>query len=211
MPTIQFESCCAYNFNFFLGCCASSVNMLKQQITDFTFDNKYDLFRALCKSTISEKVDLLACLSYCIQDFEYVEDSFYCGQSAIDVEVFELFCDYISIACGYNSFEILETKKKLREMTDFEREWEKKRLEHEAKIKAAKAKQGKGTELDIVIASIMREFGVSIKDIFQMNKYSLFFLYSQVGKIANYEVTKIAAGTGNLSRSTKHQYWANQK
>jgi len=40
-----------------------------------------------------------------------------------------------------------------------------------------------------------------------MNKYGVYFLYNKIGKISNYEVTKIAAGTGNLSNRSKHKYW----
>lgn len=211
MPSIDFENSTAYNFNFFLGCCASEITLLQKQLPTIHFESKYELMLTLCKSQTSEAIDVLACLSYCIQDFEYVEDSFWCGKTLITDEIFDLFCDYISIACGYNAWDLLESKRKFSEMSEWEQEWERKKREHDAKIRAAKAKEGKGVGLDIVVASIMREFGLSIDEIKHMNKYGVYFLFSQVGKIANYEVTKIAAGTGNLGKSVKHQYWANQK
>lgn len=211
MPSIEKENGISFNYGFFLACCSSSLDSLKEKIKEIEFNSKYELMLGICKAQFPESVDIIACLAMCIQNFEYVEDSFKSGASTFNEEIFELFCDYISIATGCNEMNILETKKKFRELSDWEKEWERRRLQNESRIKAAKAKEGKGTSLPLVIASVIREFDLSLDEIKKMNKYGLYFFYQQVGKIMGYEMTTIAAGTGNLSKKNKLIYWANQK
>lgn len=211
MPSLEFEFGTAYNYNFFLGCCISDIYTLKKQIPELEFNSKYELAKKVCSLGEDLSVSFLACMANTIQDFKYADDSFYCGEFAFDNEVFEFYCNCIALAGNGLTFEELEKQKGLDKMSPEERAWEVRKREQEARIRKAKEKDGKGTSIDSIIASVMYEFGVVMSDIKKMNKYGLVFLYSQCMKIASYEVTKIAAGTGNLGKKTKHMYFTNIK
>ena len=207
MPTIAMEHSSIFDYSFFLSCCAKPIEELRSELNGLTFNSKYDLMKAICKSGSEIGTSVLCCLGAMIQDFKYVTDSFYCGNAVFTDEVFEIFCDYVSIAAGLMTFEQLSKKAEEQKMSEEERAWERKKRLHASKIQRTKQKNGKGVDLETVMACVCYEFNIPLKDIVQMNKYSVFFLYNKVGKISNYEVTKIAAGTGNLGKKNKHKYW----
>lgn len=77
------------------------------------------------------------------------------------------------------------------------------------KIKIQKIKRnsnnGKGTNIEDMIAAILYEFPqYKIEDLMKLNLYTIYYLFKYVGKIANYEVSKIAAGNG---LSKKYSYF----
>jgi hypothetical protein len=51
---------------------------------------------------------------------------------------------------------------------------------------------------------------MSLEEVYKLNKFSFVYLYGCVMQIAGYEVSKIAAGTGNLGHNSKHKYWTNK-
>lgn len=83
--------------------------------------------------------------------------------------------------------------------------------EKEAKLKVQRIKQNskkssnKDTKLEDVFAAIIYEFPqYKLEDLFELNIYNFYYLFKYVGKIANYEVSKIAAGNG---LAKKHKYF----
>jgi hypothetical protein len=87
------------------------------------------------------------------------------------------------------------------------------KLEKEAALRAQKIREksrNKSTEkgtnfLEDMIASVIYEFPqYKLEDVFELNLYTLNYLFKYIGKIANYEVSKIAAGNG---LSKKHKYF----
>lgn len=211
-PTLQEESMCIYNFNIFLGLCSEDLNILQSEI-GVKVESRLQLVKAACNNGDDTSLAVLYGLNLCLQDFEYIDDSIRSGGISLDDEMFDYFCGVVSVATGCKKLKTfkdeLYQKKKELSMSPDELEWERKRLAAEAKIARAKAKDEKGTSLSLAIASVVWEFHFSLKEIYSMNKYTLFFFNNQVGNISNYEVTKIAAGTGNLGKKIKHKYWTN--
>ena len=83
------------------------------------------------------------------------------------------------------------------------------RMEKQAKIRAEQirknSKKESNTSFEDLIAAILYEFPqYKIQDIMSMNLYTIYYLFKYVGKIANYEVSKIAAGNG---LAKKHKYF----
>ena len=84
------------------------------------------------------------------------------------------------------------------------------KMEKQAKIRAEKIrnkskKNDDGTQIKDIIIAILYEFPqYKIEDILDMNMYTIYYLFKYVGKIANYEVSKIAAGNG---LAKKHKYF----
>jgi len=61
------------------------------------------------------------------------------------------------------------------------------------------------TSFEDMFAALLYEFPqYQLHDLFELNIYTFYYLFRYVGKIANYEVSKIAAGNG---LSKKHKYF----
>lgn len=83
------------------------------------------------------------------------------------------------------------------------------RMEKEAKIRAERIRKGSkkdsNTSFEDLLIAILYEFQqYKIQDLMSMNLYTIYYLFKYVGKIANYEVSKIAAGNG---LAKKHKYF----
>lgn len=61
---------------------------------------------------------------------------------------------------------------------------------------------------DVLLALIYEYPQYKIEELFQLNIYTFNYLFSKVGQIANYEVSKIAAGNG---LTKKHKYLIGKK
>jgi hypothetical protein len=209
MPTLKDEVDGILNYNFFYGFCAAHVSDLREQ-TKAEFDSKYDFLIKAIRTGDANAVSLLGCLTRHIQEFRYVDDLLYCGEFPLDDEIFDLFCIYVAIASGCEKWEALTIREEEKNMSPEEREWERRKRLNQAKINAAKEKAGKGTNFDDMVAAVMFEYGLSPAEVYSLNKFSFVFLYSCIMQIAGYEVSKIAAGTGNLGKNSKHKYWTNK-
>jgi hypothetical protein len=209
MPSLKDELDGVLNYNFFYGFCAAHIADLREQ-TKAEFQSKYEFLIKAIKSGDANAVSLLGCLARHIQDFKYVDDSLYSGEFQLDDEVLDLFCVYVAIASGCAKWEALSIREQEKNMSPEEIEWERRKRANQAKINAAKEKAGKGTNFEDMVAAIMCEFSMSLEEVYKLNKFSFVYLYGCVMQIAGYEVSKIAAGTGNLGHNSKHKYWTNK-
>lgn len=209
IPTIKDEYSSIYDCSFFFGCCVKDVLELKEDLKLSNVDTRMNLIKTIIFNDSNLSIGIIQCLNMIIQDFKYVDGSFYAGGVPISDEVFEVICNYVAIAIGGKDFKDLEKDKELSNMSPIEREWELRKRKNEAKIKKSKNKNGKTLSLSTIMACVSYEFHISLKELCEMNKYTVYFFYSKIGKISSYEVTKIAAGTGNLSNKSKHTYWTN--
>lgn len=208
MPTIEKEYGGIYNYNNLTFLCSETMSELKKHFKEVPFNSRYDLMKKICEYGSEEfGISVIYCLSNIIDNFEYIADSFRSNGKVISEEVFELLCNYIAIAVGNKKIDYLQEKEKEKQMTPEELAWEERKRKNEAKIRKTKNKSGKTVDFDTVLSCVCYEFNIPIKDLFQMNRYGVYFLYSKIGKISSYEVTKIAAGTGNLGSKNKHKYW----
>lgn len=84
------------------------------------------------------------------------------------------------------------------------------KIEKQQKIRALRIRQNsqktkKKGSFENALASILYEFPqYKLEDLFDLNVFTFNFLLGYIGKIANYEVTKIAAGNG---LTKKHKYF----
>lgn len=208
MPTVEKEYGGIYSYSNLIFLCSASMTELEEHFKGVPFKSRYDLMKKICEHSSEDfGTSVIYCLSNIINDFEYVADSFRSGGKAISEEVFELLCSYIAIATGHKEISYLKQKEEEKNMTAEEIAWEERKRKNEARIAKAKKKSGKLIEFDLIMACVCYEFHIPIKDLVQMNKYGVYFLYGKIGKISSYEVTKIAAGTGNLGSRNKHKYW----
>lgn len=209
IPTIKDEYSSIYDCNFFFGCCVKDLIELKEDLKIPTINTKMKLIKAIMFQDSIIGASIIQCLNMIIQEFKYVDGSFYSGETLIVDEVFDTICNYIAVAIGGKDFKDLDKDKELANMDETERAWELRRRKNEAKIRKSKNKEGKTISLSTIMACVSYEFHISLKELCEMNKYTVYFFYSKIGKISSYEVTKIAAGTGNLGKKSKHTYWTN--
>lgn len=209
IPTIKDEYSSIYDCNFFFGCCVKDLIELKEDLKIPTINTKMELIKAIMFQDSIIGASIIQCLNMIIQEFKYVDGSFYSGETLIVDEVFDTICNYIAVAIGGKDFKDLDKDKELANMDETERAWELRRRKNEAKIRKSKNKEGKTVSLSTIMACVSYEFHISLKELCEMNKYTVYFFYSKIGKISSYEVTKIAAGTGNLGKKSKHTYWTN--
>lgn len=208
MPTIEKEYGGIYKYDSLIFLCSAELEDLKKQFSNLHFNSRYELIKKICELTIDDfGISVIYCLSNIINNFEYVADSFRSDGKIISEEIFELLCSYIAISCGAKNMDYLQEKEQEKNMTQEERIWEERKRKNEARIRKAKNKSKKSIGLDTIIACISYEFNISIKELVQMNKYSVYFLYDKVGSISNYEVRQIAAGNGNLGKKDRRKYW----
>lgn len=118
----------------------------------------------------------------------------------ITPEIFELILDVVFMSLD-------KEKTKIDEKDD-----EFTRMEKEAKMRAERIrknakkndKEDKDSLNDMLVAILYEFPQYQLKDLFQLNVYTIYYLFKYVGKIANYEVSKIAAGNG---LAKKHKYF----
>ena len=194
------------DYEIFISFCAVDLKEINDKMGT-NFKDRFTMF----KTYKSNKVDVLPILEKFLKKymkgFKYVDDSLYWGNRLVGKEIFEMFCEYISIAAGVKAIKTLDLI-----ITDDMDEFEKRRIMMERKIQATKSKgsnDGKQTSIDKMLVGISHEFGYKYSELLDMTLYGIYYMYSQLGSIMNYEVGNIAAGNGLLNKNTKHNHWAN--
>lgn len=192
------------------------LSVLEQEIPDLSkmvpgveINTHYEFIRVMCslgerrKEAKDIKEGLIGGLKTILPEFEFKQQNLFIGNRIMGKELFE---DIIEII-----YKIMEQEKIIIKESDDEfirREKEAKlraqRIKKSSKKQKQKQKDGE-SGFEKVIASIIYEFPqYKIKDLFDLNIYTFNYLSKYVGKIANYEVSKIAAGNG---LSKKHKYF----
>lgn len=100
-------------------------------------------------------------------------------------------------------------KKEVIKILDSDDEMTQKMKRMQEKIAEIKKKGKKmndsSTSFEDIFAALLYEFPqYKMQDLFELNIYTFYYLFKYVGKIANYEVSKIAAGNG---LTKKHKYF----
>lgn len=192
------------DFETFLGFCATSIEEVNKQ-NKSKFTSKLMLLKVYKRQAVDVVKVVEKYLSKFMVGFKYVDDFIYWDKYIVSKELFDIFCDYCAIACGVKPIEDLKyviTK----DMTEFEI----RQMEMEKKIAKTKAKgqQGLNVELDSILAGVAYEFGYSFEQLREKTLYSIYFMFSQLNKITNYEITNIAMGNGLTKKNTKHGHWS---
>lgn len=77
------------------------------------------------------------------------------------------------------------------------------------KIRKSGKKKEEGNSIEDILLALIYEYPqYKLEDLFKLNVFTFNYLFSKVGQIANYEVSKIAAGNG---LTKKHKYLIGKK
>jgi len=191
--------------NFLLNILEKSIEDLKKDFP-FDYDTKYELItKLLLHSKKNPKIMeigllIIKSLSLILPGFNFTK-------------VMKINEDIFIEEKTFNNIVKLLFKSMGRKITMIEEDDDEfTRREKQAKLRAEKIKNSKKEEsekngFEKIIAGISYYFPqYKIIDIFEMNLYTIYYLFKYVGKIANYEVSVIATGNG-LDKKNKHKHF----
>jgi len=182
----------------------TDIEELQKNTSGFEVESHYQFLNLiLTLGEKREKVNELSSviknsLEIIIPDFEFKEKRMFIGDVYLSKILFDQIIEVI--------FKMLQKEKIIIYDTDDEATKKEKEVKLRVqKIKKNSKKSNSSTSFEDFIAAIIYEFPqYKIEDLFELNIYNFYYLFKYVGKIANYEVSKIAAGNG---LSKKHKYF----
>lgn len=195
------------NLGTFLSTIDKEVEELSKMIPQAEIKSHFGFIRTVCilgkrKEEIKDFANSLEKgLKKIIPDISFSGQIFYIQERVLNNEIFEEILETI--------YKIMEKEKILIKEKDDEFTKREKMIKLRAQRLRKNGKKEKekeeGSGLKNVIASIIYEFPqYKVEDIFNLNIYTFNYLTKYIGKIANYEVSKIAAGNG---LTKKHKYF----
>ena len=182
---------------------SEDIQKYKDMIPGQEIKTHYEFLQILCLLT-EANLETKQLVEKFINAFQIIIPDINLNGKLIRIQDFiltpELFNDIDTVI-----FKILEKERIKVEPEDDEIE---KRLK-EQKLKVQKIKQNSrkkdSLKFDDLFAAILYEFPqYKLEDIFELNIYTFYYLFKYVGRIANYEVSQIAAGNG---LAKKHKYF----
>ena len=202
-----------FNFYTFLSFCIVEEEELKNWFKRVEFKSRYELFKLILNEPNIFRDTVVPFFEKYWLNWNEVADDFL----TVSKEVFDLFCLYLAVACGQKKFkEVADLEQDLSNLTPEELEWKKREKEYEDIISKTKAKksdvdstnsQGFGNEL--VIAAVVHDFSLSMKEVLDMNFFTLYYYFSLTEKLGAYNIDLIASATGSTKKGHKHKYWVN--
>lgn len=194
------------SLGYLIGILDTDIEDLKKQVNGFKLTTHYEFFH-LILSLAKKRDEVREMGRYILEGLQTLIPEVNFDDGVLKIKDFflekQLFNDIVSIV-----FLILGRKKVI--INDDDDEFTK--MEKEAILRAerirAKGKkkdEEKGTKFEDLLASLIYEFPqYKLEDLFRLNIFTIHYLFKYVGKIANYEVSKIAAGNGLVK---KHKYF----
>lgn len=209
LPMTLRDSIFNEDLGILLGLLEKEVSSLKEMLGGVEVKSYYDFIRTVCvleargKNTHGLGKALIRGIRVLIPSWEEVPERQTFLIKGVEVKN-NLFDEIIEVI-----YKILGKEKIIIKDTDDEFT----KREKEIKLRAQKIRNNKKNKnskdkddsFENVIAAIIYEFPqYKIEDVFNLNIFTFNYLVKYIGKIANYEVSKIAAGNG---LTKKHKYF----
>jgi len=182
----------------------TDIEEFKKDISSYEISSHYDflIFGLTFGKKRTDLIDLYnliySSLKSIIPEFEFSGKAMKIGDIFLTKKLFNQIVEVL--------FKMLH--KEIIVINDDDDEFTKKEKEVKLKVQRIKKnskKNSNSTKFNDIFAAIIYEFPqYKIKDLFELNIYTFYYLFEYVGKIANYEVSKIAAGNG---LAKKHKYF----
>lgn len=193
--------------NMFINLIDMELPDLQKILDGYEVKSHYDFIHVILslaekrEEAVEMASDILLGLQIIIPDVHFTNRQLQINDSYLSEELFESIAEVISNILG---------KKRKITFEDSDDEMTRRMKESQMRIQQIKSKgrsmndQSK-TNLQDILVAILYEFPqYKLADLFQMNIYTFYYLFKFVGRIANYEVSKIAAGNG---LTKKHKYF----
>ena len=194
------------NLIWFLNFLQQDIKEIQKSIAEYKIESHFDFIQFICAlenlSTETSKVSkmFISSLKIILPDVVLKNKILMIKNQVFTKELFDLILTII--------FKIMNQKipEKLQD-TDDEMTRKMKMMQkriQDIKTKGKKLNEG-SSKFEDMFAAILYEFPqYKMQDLFELNIYTFYYLFKYVGKIANYEVSQIAAGNG---LAKKHKYF----
>jgi len=173
---------------------------------DYKIETHFDFIRIMCAMSESDKsIESLA--KRFLNSFKILIPDLYLKDKILMIKD-QVFTETMFEEVFQIVYKIIGRKEKI-EIFDSDDEMTQKMKKMQERIAKIK-KEGKrmnqnSTSFEDMFAALLYEFPqYKLADLFELNIYTFYYLFKYVGKIANYEVSKIAAGNG---LAKKHKYF----
>lgn len=210
IPTYR-ETMLHYNFNTFSALLNADYEKFANVKKDFnfTFKNRATLLKGLVLWSYFKDT-----LQYYFK--EYVDDIEFDDINAkikgveVKPQEFELIADIILVGLGVKAYDFSSSEEEVKDKKEAKPQKNKrieqllnKEKEIQEKLKAAKRKKaensGERITIERYIMAVMYFFGMSKKELFDCNPYTLFWYFKYVDLVDIHQVNQTAAGNGLLS------------
>ena len=202
------------SFLYFIKLTPQNFKELVQQ-PEFVVENKYEVFLTYLKTGVGVQ-DTLNYFKQIFPNLEYKTSQFYCGESAITFEEYDILLRMLSISCGEEEIEPFLKNVEMSAQEPKELSPAEKRMkEVQDKLKAVKEKgKKKNTKeekdsksstitIDQIVIGILYEFpSLKLDDIYKMNMFTLLSFWKYVSKVVDNQIQIVAAGNGHIKEFT---------
>ena len=191
---------------WFLNFLQQDIEELKKYLKEHNIETHFDFIQLICGlSELSKETSELAkrfieSMQIILPEVSLKNKMVMIQDKIFTPELFELFLTIVfKIMHQKVPEKIIDTDDEMtRRMKDM-----KKRIQ-EIKNKGKRMNES-STKFEDMFAALLYEYPqYKMEDLFELNIYTFYYLFKYVGKIANYEVSKIAAGNG---LTKKHKYF----
>lgn len=206
IPTV-FDVYFNEGFNAFISIASKDLKELSKLLGDNPVKSQFDFIRMVFtfserRSELKELTELIFDgLKVCLKNIRYENQIFYVSEDIVlDRKLFDDIIEIIFTSLDKNTVVIKDTDDEFT------------RIEKEAALRAQRIRNSSKKEgesnnhsIENMFAAILYEFPqYKLEDVFELNIYTLNYLFKQIGKIANYEVNQLAYAFGN---SKKFKYF----
>jgi hypothetical protein len=191
---------------WFLSFLDSEVEDIQKYLSGIKIESHYQFI--LTVLTLAEKQEevretadyFLEALNHIVPGFSFRNKQLKIHSITVNEELFNTIVEIL--------YKIMNKKEKIK-IVDGDDEMTQKMKAMQKKIQEIKTKGKKmnedSTDFESMFVALLYEFPqYKLEDLFELNIYTFYYLFKYVGKIANYEVSKIAAGNG---LAKKHKYF----
>lgn len=188
---------------YVLGAFELSAEKLQEQVKGFKVNDHYEFFHLILtmgakKEKMSEASRTVERgLQTLIPNIRF-DEALWIDDIFVTKKLFGMIMDVVFLIMGKERISIEEEDDEFTRM-------EKKAALRAQQIRDSGKKGGGGDSLKDMLAALLYEFPqYKLEDLFKLNIFTVYYLFGYIGKIANYEVSKIAAGNGLVK---KHKYF----
>lgn len=208
-PTIR-DNLGDIDFKIFLGIITLTPEKIKEKKINFNFivEKRGDIIQGLIGNKDYSKLLVKYLLKY-IKDSEYKEQAIFINNEKVMSYELEYIIDKILISLGQKNFEEEEKRdeEKINPAIEKILQAQKESEEKLKKIKQKKSEGGLNTEQ--IMLAVTYEFGITSKDLLELNYFGLIWYFGYVGKVDAHKLNQMILSSG-MSKQKSYNYWLNK-
>jgi hypothetical protein len=209
-PTVK-ETLGDLQFKVFLGIIILTPEEIKKRDLKFNFkiEKVGDLIQGLIASRDYFKNIVPYLLKY-ITNSEYKDAGIYVDNEKIMSYELNYIVEKILISVGQSTFKEEEKKENIENINPMMANILKAQKESEEKLKKKKEKNSQGKlSIEEIMLAVTYEFGISQKDLLDLNYFSIIWYFGYVGKVDAHKLNQMILSSG-MSKQKSYSYWLNK-